>query len=415
MSFVLLDIGGTYIKCRLSDSENISKVRTPAFLPNLAQNIKEFDPFQIIELINDLLNQVTQSNKNIDGILISGQMHGWIITDSECNPITNLVTWQDTRSLIVKDFFRNLQNSISQEDQIICGNEIKVGSPVVGIAYSLKFNKISRYRIFSLLSWISYQITHESRFIMNITDAAAFSFVNLKSNDWHKNVVSSLNIEFQALPTITTNIEIIGISKQFGCPVYTPIGDYQASLLGSEIKIDEISLNIATGGQVSKISKIIGEYGMQTRPYFNGTFLATKTHLPAGRHANYILSKFRNGDISSNWKLINNIDVREIENSLSKSPGEIDIHELYINDMLTNFEDLELLIRFFELIVLSYSSTVTEFNRKKNYKIIGSGGMLSNSNFVRKLFELNDNLKFDKIVLNQDASLNGLELISKQI
>jgi xylulokinase len=69
-----------------------------------------------------------------------------------------------------------------------------------------------------------------------------------------------------------------------GSPVFTPVGDQQASLLGVGLREDEVAVNVGTGGQVARILREFS-YGThyQTRPYFEDLFLATITHLPAGR------------------------------------------------------------------------------------------------------------------------------------
>lgn len=57
---------------------------------------------------------------------------------------------------------------------------------------------------------------------------------------------------------------------------YLPVGDHQCSLLGAGLQPHELSVNLGTGGQVSIL-------GGADRPYFHGTGLTCKTHLPAGR------------------------------------------------------------------------------------------------------------------------------------
>jgi sugar (pentulose or hexulose) kinase len=67
------------------------------------------------------------------------------------------------------------------------------------------------------------------------------------------------------------------------------VGDQQSALLGSFLEERELSLNIATGSQVSLLSRDceLGDY--QTRPYFDGHYLKTITHIPAGRAVNALI------------------------------------------------------------------------------------------------------------------------------
>ena len=91
-----------------------------------------------------------------------------------------------------------------------------------------------------------------------------------------------LNIE---LPSVTKKVESLGTSVIFpGLEVFTPVGDQQASLFGMSLRRGEIALNVGTGGQIASIvSTPLDDPDLQIRPYFDGAYLATKTHMPAGR------------------------------------------------------------------------------------------------------------------------------------
>ena len=86
-------------------------------------------------------------------------------------------------------------------------------------------------------------------------------------------------------PTVRKHGEIVGTMKlgTRSVPCYTPVGDYQCALLGSLIQLDELSLNVSTGSQVSRLTEDLELGDYQSRPFFDGKFLNTFTHIPAGR------------------------------------------------------------------------------------------------------------------------------------
>jgi sugar (pentulose or hexulose) kinase len=90
------------------------------------------------------------------------------------------------------------------------------------------------------------------------------------------------------LPRVTDKLEQVGKCKNTGLPVYVGVGDHQAALYGVGLEAGELSLNIATGSQVSVISQKISS-NSQTRPYFDEKFLTTITHIPAGRSLNVLM------------------------------------------------------------------------------------------------------------------------------
>jgi len=80
-------------------------------------------------------------------------------------------------------------------------------------------------------------------------------------------------------------------SKGVAC--YTPVGDAQAALAGALLASDELSLNIATGAQVSRLTGELRLGDYQSRPYFDGTFLNTLSYPPAGRELNVLVRLLR--------------------------------------------------------------------------------------------------------------------------
>jgi xylulokinase len=415
MSFALLDLGGTFIKCRLDDSDKEVRIKFPPFIKNRNPKVREVDPNELLKSVFTILDEVISTSKKVDGILISGQMHGWVLTDQEFNPLTNIVTWQDSRSQIEDNFYDNLIENFSSIDVQDCGNEVKPGSPIAGIAFTLSKLDIKNFKITSLLSWVAAHLVEIKTNIMHKTDAAAFSCLDVKHLNWNRNMISVAGIQNESLPKVSHNLEVIGNSGQYNCSVFTPVGDYQASLFGVELNSDEISINLATGGQVSKLISRHEYSKFQVRPYFGDQFLQTKTHLPAGRHANYVLSKFRKGEIDDNWEFLTNLNFVNSYISLKNIDNEFDIEKEYNSSSITTFQDEAELILYFTSIIMKYIDVVKIFSEKENTKIIGSGGLISNSKFIREAFEFLGDFRFERIIVGEDAALKGLERLTKII
>jgi hypothetical protein len=105
------------------------------------------------------------------------------------------------------------------------------------------------------------------------------------------------------LPDITWQMRPIGTSDLFGCPVWCAVGDQQAALSGVGLTADEVSVNLATGCQVSiRTDQLEFRRGLQTRPFFDGDFLVTKTHLPAGRVLSQAIEVVYGGGSEEAWR-----------------------------------------------------------------------------------------------------------------
>ena len=93
---------------------------------------------------------------------------------------------------------------------------------------------------------------------------------------------------------------------------YPVIGDQQAALRGIKLAPHELSINASTGSQVSQITAEFRPADCQTRPWFDGQFMNTITHIPAGRSLTVLeallteLSRMAGLRIENSWKLIQN-------------------------------------------------------------------------------------------------------------
>ena len=82
--------------------------------------------------------------------------------------------------------------------------------------------------------------------------------------------------------------------------VLVAVGDQQTSLLGAGLRPGVVSTNLATGCQASRLDLDVSTH-VQTRPYFDGLYLHTVTHLPAGRLLREALIASRGGDSLEDW------------------------------------------------------------------------------------------------------------------
>jgi len=104
-------------------------------------------------------------------------------------------------------------------------------------------------------------------------------------------VITRLGLSGLRWPAIVPQGAVVGRLEFAGrsIPCYTPIGDYQAAILGALLREGELSLNISTGSQASLLRPGL-EFGeFQTRPFFDGRFLTCITHIPAGWSLNLLV------------------------------------------------------------------------------------------------------------------------------
>jgi sugar (pentulose or hexulose) kinase len=319
MSFIGIDIGGTFLKGAILDSTKSTLgnvIRRPGTDLNLDVNGQAtLDPIELMGSVRQLCSDLISRTSHCEGILLTGQMHGCILTDSRGQPTTPIITWRDSlKALSGNEYVRPsdlIRTKLSQEQIKDLGNELRDGLPVSTlVARQSRGGNFSNVTAHSLVSFVAHQLASNTEHpVMHTTDAAAHGLFNVKNMEWDQDVIRALGLEHLKFPEVTSSISPVGISDEFACPVFVAVGDQQASLLGVSLKTNEISLNIATGSQVSRISNG-DQKGTQTRPYFHGQLLTTVTHIPAGRALNVLLSLVTElSDVSNDdaWELISKL------------------------------------------------------------------------------------------------------------
>lgn len=288
-SSLLVDLGATYVKVAvLRPNEGIvaeSNSPFPSFM-SLGGPYRTVDPAEVLAAVEAAIASVLPLAENPERILLSGQMHGWTLTNDHDVPHLPLATWQDNRALLVRNGIANLdqlRDTQPPEAWHDAGNELRSGLPVAGI-YATDLTAIDgRLRLHSLLSWVAAALTGKPEFVQHITDAAAFGMFDLRAGSWSERIVEVVGGGRLLLPRVSWMPEVVGVHRASGAAVFTPVGDQQAALLGAGIGEGLTAFNISTGGQVARLASQHAGDHCQTRPFFQEKLLHTKTHLPAGR------------------------------------------------------------------------------------------------------------------------------------
>ena len=299
MSLIGIDLGTSFIKGAVLDPETlaIEHIRRVPF-PDPAQGLpaphRELDPNAILHVTHRLLADLlaaADGSGACEGILMCSQMHGLVFTTEQGEPRSNVVNWQDQRVLEPHPSGRGtyldvLARQITTDELRQLGNELHPGQPI-GVLFWLAEQGQLPATDLVLASLPDFVLGNLCATIPTIeaTNAAAHGALNRETMDWHHGVIDKLGLGSLRWPLLRQQGDLVGIFRAEGrsIPCYTPVGDYQCSLAGALLQSGELSLNISTGSQVSTLKSTLVSGDYQTRPFFDGRFLATITHIPAGR------------------------------------------------------------------------------------------------------------------------------------
>lgn len=303
MSFIGIDLGATFIKGAILDSElgqvrNIHRIPFPPFSRKEGY-IRECDTDKILASVVSILDTLLSLDPNCNGLVMCGQMHGLVMCDSFGQAVSPFISWQDQRSLLPssdrgKTWYELLCQRLEGVDFRLLGNELRPGLPLTHLFYLNQIHELPPNSFpASLMDFILANLCSSTP-IAEATNAEAHGFYNVSRGKWDLDIIKRLELGQLLLPEIVPIGTKCGFLQYKGKNIicYTSIGDQQAALLGSGLSFRELSLNISTGSQVSLRSHEfeIGEF--QTRPYFDGNYLKTITHLPAGRALNALIRMF---------------------------------------------------------------------------------------------------------------------------
>jgi sugar (pentulose or hexulose) kinase len=322
MSFIGVDLGTSFIKGAVLNLEarqlhHIRRMPFPDQLPGLNSLLCEFDPNAVVAAARAFINELALHAPDCEGIVMCSQMHGMVLMDDRGDAISNCVTWRDQRVMMPHpsgsgSYFDVLAQRISPKQGRQLGHELDPARPICFLFWFAEQGKLKPGLIPVSMPDFVLSLLCGSAPGVEVTNAGAYGAFNLETLDWHYEVIEELGLGHLRWPVLRKQGEVVGHMNVCGKPVpcYTPVGDYQCALVGALLGTEELSLNISTGSQVSRLTTglTLGDY--QTRPFFDAKFLNTFSYTPAGRALNVLvdllseLATARNDDSQDPWTFI---------------------------------------------------------------------------------------------------------------
>lgn len=430
---VLLDVGGTFLKGAAIKSGadkigTISRQSGPALVLS-RDGSAVLNPAHLQGAVGRLCQEIVDSQNGLpSGIFLTGQMHGLVLTHLDGTPISDVITWRDSMRCAVNGREESaipiIQSRCSREDLRVFGNELREGLPIATLFSRATLGlKVAGLVPHSIISFCAAGLTGFAEFpLMHETDAAAHGFYDIIRKRWGETALTQLDLEGMVLPRVTDELMPCGYSHNYGCPVYVAVGDQQTSLYGVSLEPGELSLNIATGSQVSAVIAD-PSFNAQLRPFFQGNYLSTVTHIPAGRALNALMSlvsELSELDNDQLWQLVSektiNQQQTELRVDLSFFPSATGSSGLISGITETNLEVGHL----FRSAVIEMASQYQHFSKlifpTDDFRnVVVSGGLATR--FLPLMQEIKGAFgdRHYRISRSEDASLEGLRRLTEKL
>jgi sugar (pentulose or hexulose) kinase len=301
MSFLGIDLGTSFIKGAVlrPESRRLEHIRRAPFPPPIANDnplLCEVDPAPILAAVRGLIGELASRAPDCEGLVMCSQMHGMVLMNARGEAVSNCITWQDQRALMPHpsgrgSYFDVLTRRLDPQQIRSLGNELDPGRPVCYLFWFAEQGSLAPGLIPASVPEFVLSALCGSAPGAELTNAAAYSALNLETLSWHEAVIERLGLHRLRWPALRRQGEVVGSLKLNGkvVPCYAPVGDYQCALAGALLGAEELSLNISTGAQISRLVPALTLGDCQTRPFFDGQFLITFTGLPAGRSLNVLV------------------------------------------------------------------------------------------------------------------------------
>jgi len=263
----------------------------------LPPGFREFDPAEVLSATRALLERLLRHAPQAQGCVMCSQLHGLVFSDACGRPLSNIINWQDQRALEPfgqgpGTYFDEINRRLTAEERRQLGNEPRPGVPLCFLFWLAQHRALPREPAIaaSLPGFVAANLCGSAP-VVDITNAFAHGALNVETGAWHQAVISKLGLECINWPSIVPQGAVVGNARigSHPLPFFAPVGDYHCSQAGALLEPGELSVNISTGSAVVQLAQG-QEFGdFQTRPWFDGRYLKTITHIPGGRALNALV------------------------------------------------------------------------------------------------------------------------------
>lgn len=434
MKFVGLDIGTTTICGVVLDPDEqsivcsiVKKNSAAIHTENSWEQLQ--DPRIILEIAGEILNRLCAKYPDIQGIGVTGQMHGIVYVDKSGTAVSPLYTWQDGRgNMPYKDGKTYAEYLIAQT-----GYPLATGFGLVTHFYQSVHRLVPKgaCALCTIQDYLVMRLINLDRPCCDPSNAASLGFFNLRNLEFDKEALAAVGIDATILPTVITSLKALGKTKD-NIPVFPALGDNQASFIGAVRDLDiSFLVNVGTSSQISVYTHQFAMIpGIELRPFPGGGYLLVGAPLCGGKSYAMleaffrgILKFFTKIDYESLYETMNKIDLDslvsndllKISTKFSGTRSDATVRGSISNISLTNFSPEYLVAGFLEGVAAElheFYGSLPVTVRNKFQLMAGSGNGIRKNKLLRAMFTKVFQMRMEVPLYDEEASLGAALLAS---
>ncbi|MGE3776940.1 MAG: sedoheptulokinase, partial [Pirellulaceae bacterium] len=219
-----------------------------------------------VECLADVARQLGAASRDVRGIGVTGQQHGMLLVNAAGRSASPLINWQDRRGLEPmpgdgRNWVEVAQDRIGRDAVQRLGCRLQPGFLAVTLFWLQRSGGVpAGSRACFLMDYFAAQLTG-APIHTDPTCAASAGILNVRQRDWDAEALAGLGLSRDVLPHLAEADQAMGclrpdVASDLGFApdtcVFVPIGDHQASFVGSVADAENLALlNVGTGAQVA--------------------------------------------------------------------------------------------------------------------------------------------------------------------
>lgn len=262
-----LDVGTTAVKASLFSLDGVVRITESQGYPLLSPQAghHEQDPGQIASaVLETMARAVAQVDASrVIGISISTAMHGLMGLDAELRPVTNLLTWADSRATEEADEIS--WGAAGDRLHRVSGTPVHAMAPLSKLRWFAKNDPVlvkNTPHWIGLKDWILAVLT--GQVLTELSCASGTGMADLAERDWNPEALDITGVRLDQLPPIHDTTDTVPLVEPAaslvglpaGLPVVLGAGDGPLGNLGTGAMTTGVAgLSIGTSGAVRMVVK----------------------------------------------------------------------------------------------------------------------------------------------------------------
>lgn len=296
-----IDLGTTKVAAVLIDTEEGrvmwtgSEEHAAALAPRTPfESIQ--DPKTILETARSLFHSARSQHEGsaaIEGVCLSGQMHGVLYLDSAGRPLSPLYTWLDARGAELRGEGESYAAFLTRRT----GYRVAPGFGAATHLYNHERGLVPQgaASVGTIMDYLAMELCGRAAPLSDPTTAASIGLFDLEKLRFDPRALTAAGFDRVAPPEVVDSGTELG-TIEGGVPLFAPVADNQASFLGSVRSPDDsVLINIGTAGQLSLYSRSAhsAASGIEVRPFPGRGYLHVGAALCSGKAYEQLRTFFR--------------------------------------------------------------------------------------------------------------------------